>query len=166
MQSARLILAAAALLASHGVVSHGVVSRAEAATSTTQMTVTATVLSSCALTGASLNFGEYVSGRTTNLDVDGQITYSNCSGRLTFELNGGQSGNVNARAMRNGANSLNYQLFRNPTRTAIFGTGTNAQSVDQLIPGNGQVIVYGRIPSGQSVPAGTYTDTVTVTLTF
>jgi spore coat protein U-like protein len=161
MQSARLILAAAALVASHGVVP-----RAEAATSTTQMTVTATVLSSCALTGASLNFGEYVSGRTTNLDVDGQITYSNCSGRLTFELNGGQSGNINARAMRNGANSLNYQLFRNPTRTAIFGTGTNAQAVDQLTAGNGQVIVYGRIPAGQSVPAGTYTDTVTVTLTF
>jgi spore coat protein U-like protein len=34
-----------------------------AATDTDQLTVTATVLSGCALTGGSLNFGQYVSAR-------------------------------------------------------------------------------------------------------
>ena len=32
--------------------------------------------------------------------------------------------------------------------------------------GSGNVSVYGRIPAGQAVPAGTYTDTVVITLDF
>jgi spore coat protein U-like protein len=35
-----------------------------------------------------------------------------------------------------------------------------------LVPGSGSVPVYGRIAGGQNVAAGTYTDTVNVTLTF
>ena len=31
---------------------------------------------------------------------------------------------------------------------------------------SGSVTVYGRIPAGQVVPEGTYTDTVNITLTF
>ena len=40
------------------------------------------------------------------------------------------------------------------------------RAVQLLQPLSGKVDVYGRIPSGQAVPAGSYTDTVNVTLTF
>ena len=85
---------------------------------------------------------------------------------MSFALDGGTSGNINARQMRNGANSLNYQLYRTPARTSIWGTGTDSQVHILLGTQSGFVTVHGRIPAGQVVPEGTYTDTVNITLTF
>jgi spore coat protein U-like protein len=136
------------------------------ATDTDVLTVTATVLSACSLSGGTLAFGSYASGQTENADVDGTINYVNCSGTLTFALDGGGSGNINARQMSNGANRLSYQIYRNAARNAVWGTGADAQTQILLETRNGSVTVYGRIPGGQVVPAGTYTDTVNVTLTF
>lgn len=135
-------------------------------TDTDTLSVTATVQNACALNGGTMAFGQYLSGQTTNLDATGQINYANCSGTLSFELDGGQSGDVNARKMLSGSNQLTYQLYRNSTRNAIWGTGANAQGLQLLQPLSGKIDVYGRIPSGQAVPAGTYTDTVNITLTF
>ncbi len=139
---------------------------ARGGTDTDTLTVTATVQNACALNGGTMAFGQYLSGQTTNLDATGQINYANCSGTLSFELDGGQAGDVNARKMLSGGNQLTYQLYRTSTRTAIWGTGSNAQGLQLLTPLSGKIDVYGRIPSGQAVPAGTYTDTVNITLTF
>jgi spore coat protein U-like protein len=139
---------------------------AKAGTDTDQLTVTATVLSSCSLSGGTLNFGQYISGQTTDLDVTGAINYVNCSGNLTFALDGGGSGSVNARQMSSGANRLNYQIYRNPTRSAVWGSGADAQAVTLLATQSGTVSVHGRIPKNQVVPDGTYTDVVNITLTF
>lgn len=135
-------------------------------TDTDTLSVTATVQSACALNGGTMAFGQYLSGQTTNLDVVGQINYANCSGNLSFELDGGQAADVNARKMLSGSNQLQYQLYRNSARNAVWGTGTNAQGLQLLQPLSGKIDVYGRIPSGQAVPAGSYADTVNVTLTF
>jgi spore coat protein U-like protein len=139
---------------------------ARAGTDTDILTVTATVLSACSLSGGTLNFGSYTSGQTTNLDVTGVINYVNCSGSLTFALDGGLSGSVNARQMQQGAGRLNYQIFRNAVRNAVWGVGAEAQGVVLIGTQSGSITVYGRIPSGQVVPDGTYTDTVNITLTF
>ena len=139
---------------------------AKAATDTDQLTVTATVLSSCSLSGGTLNFGQYISGQQTDLDVTGTINYVNCSGNLIFALDGGGSGSVNARQMSSGANRLNYQIYRNPTRSAVWGSGADAQAVALLGTQSGTVSVHGRIPKDQVVPDGTYTDVVNITLTF
>ena len=139
---------------------------ARSGTDTDVLTVTATVISACSLSGGSLTFGSYTSGQTSNADVDGTINYVNCSGTLTFALDGGTSGNINARQMSNGASRLNYQIYRDPTRSSIWGIGANAQTQILLETRNGSITVYGRIPGGQVVPAGTYTDTVNITLTF
>jgi spore coat protein U-like protein len=139
---------------------------AKAGTDTDQLTVTATVLSSCSLSGGTLNFGQYISGQQTDLDVTGTINYVNCSGNLTFALDGGGSGSVNARQTSSGANRLNYQIYRNPTRSAVWGSGADAQAVTLLATQSGTVSVHGRIPKNQVVPDGTYTDVVNITLTF
>ena len=139
---------------------------ARSGTDTDILTVTATVLSACSLSGGTLNFGSYTSGQTGNLDVNGVINYVNCSGNLTFALDGGLSGNINARQMQQGAGRLNYQIYRNAARNAVWGTGADTQGVVLIGTQSGSVTVYGRIPSGQVVPDGTYTDTVNVTLTF
>lgn len=139
---------------------------AGAGSDTDQLTVTATVLSACSLSGGTLNFGNYTSGQTTSLDVNGTINYVNCSGSLTFTLDGGASGNINARQMSSGTNRLNYQIYRNAARNAIWGTGADAHAVLLIGTQSGTVTVYGRIPASQAAADGTYTDTVNITLNF
>ncbi len=144
----------------------GVAGIAHAATDTGQLSVTATVLNGCSLISGTLDFGEYVSGQTQNLDVEGEISFANCSGTLVFDLNGGGAGSVSDRQMASGSARLDYQIFRNPTRNAVWGQGADAHSVVLFAPQSGSVPVYGRIPGGQSVAEGLYTDTVNITLTF
>jgi spore coat protein U-like protein len=139
---------------------------AQAGTDTDQLMVTATVLSACSLSGGTLSFGPYTSGQTTNLDATGTINYVNCSGNLSFALDGGGSGNINARQMSSGSNRLSYQIYRNSARNAIWGTGADAHQVMLIGTQSGTATVYGRIPASQVVADGTYTDVVNITLTF
>ncbi|MDX6751055.1 spore coat U domain-containing protein [Geminicoccaceae bacterium 1502E] len=140
---------------------------ASAGTDQSQLTVTATVRSGCSLTGGSLAFGDYVSGQPNALDAVGSIHFANCpQAVVTFELDGGTNGSTADRRMSSGASKLRYQIYRNTTRTTVWGMGEEALKTQLLVPQSGQVEVYGRIPGGQIVPAGTYTDTVTITLTF
>lgn len=137
------------------------------AAETGQLTVSATVQSGCSLTGGTLNFGTYVSGQSTDLDVAGQINYANCAaGTLVFALDGGLNGTENERKMKSGANTLIYQIHRTAARNAIWGSGANTQSLQLLATGSGKIDVYGRIPKSQAIAAGNYTDTVTITMTF
>lgn len=141
---------------------------AAADTATGQLAISATVQSGCALTGGTLDFGNYVSGQAAALDATGQISYVNCTGLLTFELDGGQQGNVQNRKMSGNGATLAYQIYRSGARTAIWGLGGDALQL-QLIsstPSSGSVPVYGRVLGGQAVPGGAYTDIVNITLTF
>lgn len=137
-----------------------------AGTDTDQLSVTATVQSGCSLSGGTLSFGQYVSGQPNDLDAVGTIGFVNCSGSLTFALDGGTSGSVSSRQMRSGASRLGYQIYRNAARNAVWGTGADAHGVILLTPQSGSVQVYGRIPRSQTIPDGVYTDTVNITLTF
>lgn len=139
---------------------------AQAGNDTDTLMVTATVQSSCGLTGGTMAFGNYLSGQSSALDVTGQISYVNCNGTLNFELDAGQSGDINTRVMLSGTNHLNYQLYRTAARNAVWGIGANSQGLTLLTPLSGNISVYGRIPGGQSVPAGSYTDLVNITMTF
>jgi len=69
--------------------------------------------------------------------------------------------------LKNGANTLNYNVT-DASAHAYLGDGSNSFAVGST--GNGaNVLTYSSftftIPAGQNVPAGAYTDTLTVTLT-
>jgi len=141
--------------------------RAGAGTDSATFTVSALVQSGCTVVGGTLDFGAYNAGQPNPLDGSGTIRLENCTGTVTIEMDGGSSGNVNDRAMRAGSGSdrLRYQLYVDPARTRVWGTGTNAYQLMVLV--NSLVVtVYGRIPGGQRVPPGRYTDTVNVTVNF
>ena len=142
---------------------------AVAQTETGQLTVSATVLSGCALIGGTLDFGNYISGQEADLDASGQFSFVNCSGTLTFELDGGIQGNVNSRRMSGADATLAYQIYSNVARTTVWGTGGNAFVLplpSGATPSSGNLTVHGRIPGGQAVPGGSYTDIVNITLNF
>lgn len=135
---------------------------------TGSLAVRVVVQGACALTGGTLDFGAYTSGQPGDLLAKADLGYFGCAeGELTFGLDGGLNGDTALRRLSDGAgNFLSYTLFRDGARGAVFGGAEAGQSLTIPAAGAGSVSVYGRITGGQHAPPGTYTDLVTVTLTF
>lgn len=79
------------------------------------------------------------------------------------------SGGFSPRQMKlaTGTELMNYNLYRDVSRTQIWGDGSGSTSrnigvVLKKIPVN--YSVYGRIPAGQDIVAGLYIDILTVTI--
>lgn len=140
--------------------------KAYAGSDTAQLAVSVVVVSSCSINNGTLDFGQYASGQLDPLEAVGTISFTNCSGNLIIELDGGTSGNVGTRQMRSGSHSVQYQIYRNPTRSMVWGMGAEAREITLLTPQSGTIALYGRIPAGQAVPDGTYQDIINVTMTF
>lgn len=140
---------------------------ARAATTTGNLSVTVEVVATCKVGAASLGFGTYGVGQTADLRAQGSIAYEGCgTGRLKVHLDGGTSRNTAARTLVDAAgNKLAYQLYRDSSRKKVWGTGSNALTFTPA-SASGTLVVYGTIPGGQSVPVGTYSDTVLVTIDF
>jgi spore coat protein U-like protein len=138
-----------------------------AATTTGNLSVTVEVVATCRVGTASLGFGTYGTGQTADLRAQGSITYEGCgTGQLKVHLDGGTSRNTSARTLVNAAgNKLTYQLYRDSARSKVWGTGSNALTFTPS-SASGTLVVYGTIPGGQSVPVGSYSDTVLVTIDF
>lgn len=142
-----------------------------AATATTTFQVTATVLSVCTVSATNLAFGNYDASSGTPNDASSTVT-TTCSNTTayTVALNAGtgSGATVALRKMTNGANTLNYSMYTTAGRTTVWGDGT-LSTVTQAGTGNGSgqaLTVYGRVPTSQYVTAGSYTDTVTATVTY
>lgn len=79
----------------------------------------------------------------------------------------GSSGSFSARQLRAGAGALNYNLFRDSSRTQVFGDGSaGTGKVAGSCAAACAVTVYGRLYGGQLVPAGQYSDSILLTLDF
>lgn len=72
------------------------------------------------------------------------------------------------RRMRSAAgNYVSYELYRDDGRTQRWGNTLNSDTVGQTGSGAAQDrTVYGRVPAQAGVTAGSYADTVTVTITY
>jgi spore coat protein U-like protein len=137
-----------------------------AATATATFTVIATVAASCTVSAASLAFGNYV-----RADLDGTTTVTvNCNSGTIYD--GGLNASATAGStvatciMKSGTNSLNYTLYTNSGRTTVWGNTVGTDTVAGTGNGTDQpLIVYGRVLDGQQAPSGSYTDSVTATIT-
>ncbi|HXI48936.1 MAG TPA: spore coat U domain-containing protein [Steroidobacteraceae bacterium] len=93
---------------------------------------------------------------------------------LNVALSRGLSGSYATRKMFSGVNSLDYNIFLSTAYNQIFGDGSGgsvAGSVGQfLVAAGGSNMVtetfYGLIPASQDVAPGTYSDVITVTVTY
>lgn len=126
-----------------------------------------------------VSFGNYNPGLGTNVDSTGSFTFSclavSTQQSITFaiSLNQGFGASFSPRKMAGSSGSLNYNLFTTNARSTIWGDGTGGSSV---VNDSGTVTVlngfsatytiYGRIPPSQFVPAGSYNDLITITVTF
>lgn len=151
---------------------------APATTVTATFGVSVTVDPACYVSANALDFGTYHQGSgalqaTTTLAV-------RCTRGLPFTiaLNPGATAaaSLAQRLMVNGANTLQYNLYTSAARTAVWGDGTGNSAV---VAGKGSgttpdhaisETVYGLLPDNAAnqnlPPGGSYTDTITVTLSY
>lgn len=144
---------------------------AQAATATTTFPVTANVLTACVVTANPLNFGSYDPTSATALDASTTLNVLCTVGTsFTVGLNAGTAtgATVTTRKMTQGANTLNYALYREAARTNNWGNtaGTDTPPATTAPIGVTPLTVYGRVPAGQNVPSGGYADTITVTVNY
>ncbi len=134
-------------------------------------TVLATVIKKCTVSASPLNFGTGIGLLTTAIDASTTLGVQ-CSVGTAYNvgLDAGQNGggNINARKMKLGANTVGYQLYRDLARTQIWGDTIGSNTATGI--GNGttsqSLTVYGRVPVQTTPPAGTYSDTIIVTVTY
>ena len=144
---------------------------ANAVTATTTFPVNATVVKACIVSANPLNFGNYDPTSVTNLDGTTTLSVLCTIGTsYTVGLNVGTASGatVTTRKMTNGANTLNYALYQETGRTTNWGNtpGTDTPAATTAPIGASSFTVYGRVPSGQNEPIGSYTDTITVTVNY
>ena len=133
----------------------------------------------CAASASAVSFGTYSPFSASPRDAVGNVRVS-CSllglvsltVSYTVRLSAGGSGGYATRRMTGTAGSLDYNLYTTSARTTVWGNGAagSATLSDGYLLGlltvNRDYPVYGRIPALQNVSAGTYTDTITVTVDY
>ncbi len=142
-----------------------------AATASSTFTVNANVIAVCSVSATSLNFGDYDASQSSVRSSTSTLTITCSQGQdyaVAFNAGASPGASVDNRKMTSGSNTLNYALYSNASHTTVWGNGTlSTTTVAGQGNGNPQSLtVYGQIPTGQHVAKGSYSDTITVTLTY
>jgi spore coat protein U-like protein len=102
-------------------------------------------------------------------DTTGEIAVS-CSVAVTFSIAIAGSGSPGDRFMSGPSNGrLAYELYTDPSFSTRWGDGSGAGT---LVTGQSdgettdRLTVYGRVPRQGAVPAGSYSDSLVVELSF
>lgn len=149
-----------------------------AGTQNANLAISATIAADCTISTTPVAFGTYdpiVTNLTSPLDATGTVTTTCTSGATPWvglgqgsNPGGGSSDAVPVRQMTSGgSNYLAYALYQQTGRTTTWGNTSGSAPSSPAGNGSAQVLtVYARIPGGQNVPTGTYTDTVVATVNF
>jgi len=147
---------------------------AQAATATANLSVSATISNNCTITTAAVGFPAYdpIATHATTPDdsTSGSVTIT-CTKGSAATIGLGLGANTSGSQMRmlNGsANYLNYALYQDAGRATVWGNSGAGLLSPVAAPSKAPrtFTVYGRIPAGQDLPAGTYADTVVATVNF
>src|SRR5699024_8896970 len=110
---------------------------------------------------ADLDFGTH-NFAATNITATTDITVK-CSNNTAYDI-----GLTGSGAMANGSDTIAYQLFSDTGHSTTWGDTIGTDTVQDTGNGLDQIhTVYGLVPSiPATVPAGNYSDNVTVTVTY
>lgn len=126
----------------------------------------------CTVSAGSVNFGTYNVFDAQPTDSTGTITL-HCGGNarnVAIMISRGGTLFYAYRFMNKFLELLFYNLYQDASRTVIWGDGSGGSQMEILssVPNNREVdlTIYGRIPAGQDVTGGSYSDTVIVTVQY
>jgi len=146
------------------------VAPAMAATSTSTFQVTATVAASCQISTTNLAFGAYTGAATTATSTISVTCTSTTLYNVGLNAGTATGATVTTRQMTGSANAnalLNYALYRDSAHTLNWGNTVGTDTMSGSGSGAVQSLtVYGQIPASQIVAPGSYTDTITATITY
>lgn len=141
-----------------------------AASSSAPLQVSAEVSPNCQIAVTNLAFGKYdplAQNATSQVDAAAAVTMlCTRSSSASISLDFGRNAAGTNRAMSGGTQRVAYQLFRDSGRTQEWARGEALQFVSEGTRKPEELTLYGRIPPGQEVASGVYTDVVTATVEF
>lgn len=155
----------------------GAMPASAAGSASSNLSLSASVSANCTISTAPISFGAYdpVSANASSaLNATGTVTVT-CTNGSTGVISLGQGSNAAAdstnsspsRQLSDGAShSLAYSLYQDSSRMTVWGNTTETGVTHH---GDGTatgITVYGSVPGGQNMPAGSYSDTVVATVTF
>jgi len=120
----------------------------------------------CTVSAGSVVFGSYDVFSVQPLDGAGSIGID-CDPATPYSISlGTGGGSYGQRELASGGDSLGYNLYTGATRVVVWGDGSGGTGTVGGSTAQASHTVYGRIPAGQNVPAGSYGDTIIVTVSF
>ncbi len=143
-----------------------------AGTASGTLSVTASVASVCIIGGATLGFGVYNPTAAVATTATTTVTLTCSLGTLYnigMSAGAGANATTTLRVMTATGGTLGYRLFRDVGLTLNWGntvgtdTLSGTSSATSLI---NTINIYGQIPAGEAAAIGSYTDTVTMTVTY
>ena len=141
-----------------------------ASTTTSTFTTQVTLTASCTINSAStLNFGSQgVLIAAVNQTSAVQVQCTNTTPyNIGLDAGAGTGATVAVRNMTSGANTVNYSLYSDSGHTTVWGTAIGTNTVAATGSGASQsYTVYGQVPAQTTPAPGSYSDTVTVTVTY
>ncbi len=137
----------------------------------------------CTVSTTGVAFGTYDPLSAAPTDSTGNVTIvcnylSGGASRVAYSmaLSTGSGGSYVRRQLQAGTTPLNYNLFIDSARSAVWGDGSSGTSVASgsatIGPGVGNRrredsrTIYGRVPAAQDALPGSYGDSIIVTLVF
>jgi len=142
---------------------------AMAATTTNTMPVSVNVINSCTVAATPMSFGSPTAIGGANVNSSSTITLV-CTNGALYDVALDNGLHVSGASQRNmhsaGGVAIPYNVYSDAARTAAWNS-TSTQSGTMGLTGTTTLTAYGQIPASASpVVAGSYTDTITVTVTF
>jgi spore coat protein U domain-containing protein, fimbrial subunit CupE1/2/3/6 len=145
-------------------------SSAKAATATSSFSVTMTINASCTVvSAAALNFGSQgVLTAAVNQTTTLQVQCTNTTPyNIGLNAGTGSGATVTTRYMTAGPATVAYSLYSDTNHTVVWGNTVGTNTVAGTGNGAAQAYtVYGQVPAQTTPAPGTYTDTITVTVTY
>jgi spore coat protein U-like protein len=143
-----------------------------AGTSTGTLTVTASVAGVCTIGNATLAFGTYNPTAATAINMTSTVTLTCSLGtpyNIGMSAGSGTGATTSSRLMTAGSTTLGYNLYRDSGYSLNWGNtvGTDTLSGTSSTSAlTNTITIYGQIPAGENAAVGSYTDTVTMTVTY
>jgi len=160
-------------VAAMGALALMLVPAAAEAQTTANLNVSALVARNCRISATPLAFGNYdpITANAT-VPLDGTATISVACNRgsvgVWVGLNLGQNAAGAVRRMISGADVMTYELYSDTPGGTVWGNAVGSGLTWPLFANHSPVdrTVHGRVPAGQDVVVGAYSDTVVATVNF
>lgn len=130
---------------------------------------------SCSITSANINFGTVnpldVTPKTVNAVI--RITCNNptnSTANVSYSggISAGNSGNANSRYMKNGTDTLVYNIYYDSGYTQVYPTSGLGDSYTLAANSSAyrDYVAYGKLPAQNRAIPKTYTDTLIISITY